>query len=146
MVVTGRSGEDFRRRLLLSISGKEVVIAAGVYMPEREQLSAIRKYLLDHHEEVRNLLNDKKLRRQMDSFDGLRLTRPPKGFPKEHPAMDLILCRQWGLAATLPAETALSQNFVREIVQRFRLVAPLGGGSEYAAGTPSSRTSGCCFR
>ena len=39
--------------------------------------------------------------------------------------MDLILCRQWGLAATLPPETALSHTFVREIVQRFRLVAPL---------------------
>ena len=107
------------------ISGKEVVIAAGVYMPEREQLSAIRKYLLDHHEEVRDLLKDKKLRRQMDSFDGLPLTRPPKGFPKEHPAMDLILCRQWGLAATLPAEAALDKNFVREIVLRFRLATPL---------------------
>src|SRR5450631_1497995 len=101
----------------LHISGKEVVIAAGVYMPERDQLSAIRKYLLDHHEEVRDLLEDKKLRRQMESFDGLPLTRPPKGFPKEHPAMDLILYRQWGLAATLPAETALSKNFVHEIVQ-----------------------------
>jgi uncharacterized protein (TIGR02453 family) len=109
----------------LHISGKEVVIAAGVYMPERDQLSAIRKYLLDHHEEVRDLLEDKKLRRQMEGFDGLPLTRPPKGFPKEHPAMDLILYRQWGLAATLPAETALSKNFVHEIVQRFRLATPL---------------------
>ena len=107
------------------ISGKEVVIAAGVYMPEREQLSAIRNYLLDHHEEVRDLLNDRKLRRQMDSFDGLPLTRPPKGFPKEHPAMDLILCRQWGLATTLPTEAALDENFVREIVLRFRLATPL---------------------
>ena len=109
----------------MHLSGKDVVIAAGVYMPEREQLSAIRKYLLDHHEEVRDLLKDKKLRRQMDNFDGLPLTRPPKGFPREHPAMDLILCRQWGLAATLPAESAVSENFVREIVQRFRLAAPL---------------------
>jgi uncharacterized protein (TIGR02453 family) len=107
------------------VSGKEVVIAAGVYMPEREQLSAIRKYLLDHHENVRELLEDKKLRRQLESFDGLPLTRPPKGFPKEHPAMDLILCRQWGLAATLPAEAALSEKFVRDIVLRFRLAAPL---------------------
>jgi Conserved hypothetical protein (DUF2461) len=74
---------------------------------------------------VRELLADKKLRRQMDSFDGLPLTRPPKGFPKEHPAMDLILCRQWGLAATLPAEAALSEKFAREIVLRFRLATPL---------------------
>lgn len=109
----------------LHVSAKEVVIAAGVYMPEREQLLAIRGFLLDHHEEVRRALHDKKLRRLMNSFEGLPLTRPPKGFAKDHPAMDLILCRQWGLAATLPATAALERNLVREIVTRFRLASPL---------------------
>ena len=31
------------------ISAKEVVIAAGAYMPEKDQLSAIRHWLLDNH-------------------------------------------------------------------------------------------------
>ncbi len=107
------------------ISGEEVVIAAGVYMPEREQLLAIRTFLLEHHEELRRLLDSRKLRRALDSFDGQSLSRPPKGFPKEHPAMDLLMCRQWGVAATLPAETALQPDFVKEIVSRFKLAAPL---------------------
>lgn len=107
------------------LSARELVIAAGVYMPQREQLLAIRTWLLDHHEELRRLLEDKKLRRAMESFDGLKLTRPPKGFPKDHPAMDLLVCQQWGVAATLPAETALDASLVRQIVQRFRLAAPL---------------------
>src|ERR1700679_1207078 len=37
----------------MHISPDEVLIAAGVYMPEREQLRAIREYLLLHHAEVR---------------------------------------------------------------------------------------------
>ena len=61
----------------------------------------------------------------MGDFDGLRLTRPPKGFPKEHPAMDLIACRQWGVSTTLPAETALQPSLRKEIVSRFRAAAPL---------------------
>jgi uncharacterized protein (TIGR02453 family) len=107
------------------VAADEVVIAAGVYMPEREQLQAIRKYLLEHHEEVRRLLNDKKLRRAMVMFDGEALTRAPKGFPKEHPAMDLLLCRQWGVTAHLPAAAALKTTLVKEVVSRFRLAAPL---------------------
>src|ERR1700761_1082894 len=71
----------------------EVIVAAGVYMPEREQLRAIREYLLDHHDEVRKLLNDRKLKSVLDIWSGNPLTRAPKGFPKEHPAMDLLLCR-----------------------------------------------------
>jgi len=34
-------------------SPKEVVIAAGIYMPEREQLLAIRMQLLEQHDELR---------------------------------------------------------------------------------------------
>jgi uncharacterized protein (TIGR02453 family) len=107
------------------ISAKEVVIAAGAYMPERDQLLAIRTFLLTHHAEVRRMLENRKLRRVMDVFSGMPLTRPPKGFPKVHPAMDLILCRQWGLEATLPAKEALKKEFPREIITRFRLAAPL---------------------
>jgi uncharacterized protein (TIGR02453 family) len=107
------------------VAPTEVVIAAGVYMPEREQLQAIRNFLMEHHDEVRRLLNDSKLRRTMKAFDGEALTRPPKGFPKDHPAMDLLLCRQWGVTAHLPAEVALKPTLVKEVASRFRLAAPL---------------------
>jgi uncharacterized protein (DUF2461 family) len=94
-------------------------------MPEREQLLAIRQHLLIHHAEVRQVLMDRKLRRQMDSFTGTPLTRAPKGFPKDHPAMDLLLCRQWGVEAKLPASASLEKAFANEIIRRFRLASPL---------------------
>jgi uncharacterized protein (TIGR02453 family) len=94
-------------------------------MPEREQLMAIRTFLLDHHEELRALLNDKKLLRLFSLDHGEPLSRPPKGFPKEHPAMDLLKCRQWAVVATLPAETALAPGLVERAVEHFRTAAPL---------------------
>ncbi|MDE3104802.1 MAG: DUF2461 domain-containing protein [Acidobacteriota bacterium] len=107
------------------LSATELTIAAGVYMPQAEQLLAIRRHLLEHHAELRALLAGKKLRAKLGEFDGQKLTRPPKGFPADHPAMDLLVCRQWGVAATLPAETATQPTLVREIVERFRLAAPV---------------------
>src|SRR5580700_6299018 len=38
------------------VSAKEVIVAAGAYMPAKDQLSAIRHWLLDHHEDFRKLL------------------------------------------------------------------------------------------
>src|SRR6202167_4330715 len=38
------------------VSPKGVVIAAGAYMPEKEQLAAIRHWLLENHVEFRKLL------------------------------------------------------------------------------------------
>ena len=107
------------------LSPTEVTVAAGVYMPGREQLLAIRTHLLEHHAELRKLLDGKKLKAKLREFEGNRLTRPPKGFPADHPGIDLLLCRQWGVAASLPVEIATTPALVKEITDRFRLAAPV---------------------
>jgi len=112
------------------VSAKEVTIAAGAYMPEKEQLAAIRHWLVDHYKEFSKLLQKPAVRSTFTEFDGNALTRPPKGFPAEldgkpHPALELIRCRQWGLSATLPAEAALQPDFAAEIARHFKLAAPI---------------------
>ncbi|MDR3744867.1 MAG: DUF2461 domain-containing protein [Acidobacteriaceae bacterium] len=106
-------------------SAKETIIAAGIYMPTPAQTLAIRRYLEVHHEELRDLLAGRKLRTAMSEFEGNRLTRPPRGFSADSPALDLLLCRQWGVAATLPAELATQPVLLQEIVRRFALAAPI---------------------
>jgi uncharacterized protein (TIGR02453 family) len=107
------------------VSAREVVIAAGAYMPEKDQLAAIRHWLLEHHAEFRKVLQTAAIRRSFTEFEGNALTRPPKGFPSEHPGMDMIKCRQWGLAATLPAAAALKADFAAVLIRHFRLAAPV---------------------
>ena len=107
------------------VSPKGAVIAAGSYMPEKEQLAAIRHWLLENHVEFRKVLNKPAVRKIFKEFEGEALTRPPKGFPPEHPAMDLIKCKQWGLSTTLPAETALEANFAQTLIKHFKLLSPL---------------------
>jgi uncharacterized protein (TIGR02453 family) len=107
------------------MSPSGVRIAAGCYMPEKDQLLAIRRMLLDRHEEYRAIVGSRRMKASMPEFDGLKMTRGPKGFSLDHPAADLVLQRQWGVGSTLPAETALGPSIVKEIVQRFKLAAPL---------------------
>ena len=94
-------------------------------MPEKDQLAAIRHWLLDNHLEFRKLLQKPAVRKTFSEFEGNALTRPPKGFPKEHPALDLIRCRQWGLSTTLSASAALDPGFAAELIRHFRLAAPV---------------------
>jgi uncharacterized protein (TIGR02453 family) len=107
------------------LSPTELVIAAGVYMPPKEQLLAIRRHLLAHHDEFKRLIEAKKLRAKMTLHDPVALSRPPKGFPAEHPAMEWIKWRQWGVAATLPADPALKPKLAETIGTYFRLSQPL---------------------
>jgi len=115
------------------LSATELLIAAGCYMPAPEQLLAIRRHIVQHHAELRALLADKKLRSKMSPFDSERaappLTRLPRGFSASDPnvlaAQDLILPRQWGVRASLPAEAATRPTLLKEIATRFALAAPL---------------------
>jgi uncharacterized protein (TIGR02453 family) len=107
------------------IDAREVIIAAGAYMPEKDQLAAIRHWLLDHHAEFRKVLRSAAIRKAFSEFEGDSLSRSPKGFPSEHPAMDLIKCKQWGLSASLSASAALKPDFAATIVRHFKLVAPV---------------------
>jgi uncharacterized protein (TIGR02453 family) len=109
----------------LQVSADEVLVAAGVYMPEREQLLAIRRYLAEHHEEFRRIMKGKKLRSLLEENDGMPLTRAPKGFPEDHPAVDLVKNKQWGVSARLPVERATKATLVKDVVERFKAAAPV---------------------
>jgi uncharacterized protein (TIGR02453 family) len=107
------------------VSPKGVVIAAGAYMPEKEQLAAIRHWLLENHARFRKLLNRPAVKKTFTEFEGEALTRPPKGFPCEHPALDLVRMKQWGLSTTLPAEATLEPGFAGTLIRHFKLLAPV---------------------
>ena len=111
----------------LQISPKEIMVAAGVYMPEREQLLTIRRWMSEHHAEYRTNVN-KLLRMKSADFsdiDAQALTRMPKGFASDDPADELIRAKNWGVHATLPADAALDPSLAKEILRRMRASAPL---------------------
>jgi uncharacterized protein (DUF2461 family) len=54
-----------------------------------------------------------------------RLTRDPKGFPRDHPASDLIRMKHWAWSSALPVEVARTADLVKEISRRFEALTPL---------------------
>jgi uncharacterized protein (TIGR02453 family) len=110
----------------LHVSGKQVEIAAGAFMPDAEQLLAIRRYLMEHHQEYRKLAQARGLRRLLkDEESGVPLSRSPKGFPAEHPAAALYRQKRWGFSASLEPEMAMKPEFAKMVANYFRAAAPL---------------------
>jgi uncharacterized protein (TIGR02453 family) len=105
----------------------ELLVSGGVYMPEREQLLAIRRWMSEHAAEYRALhkkiVGAKGMR--MTGIDAALMTRMPKGFAKDDPADELLRAKNWGVHASLPASVAETPALAREIVKRFKLAAPL---------------------
>ncbi len=111
----------------LHISPQEVVVAAGAYRPDREQLLAMRMHIAKHHQRLRAILKNRQLRKWMDGLEGDQLSRTPKGFAKDHPAEDLLRHKQWAVSAELPAAVATSPKLLWEITARFQAAWPLVG-------------------
>lgn len=104
---------------------KELLIFAGVYMPEREELMAIRNLLAERHQDFQELLRGRTLQKSMGKLKGEQLSRLPKGFEKDHPAAELIRQKQWFLESTTSPSAITSSSMLPEIVNRFRAAAPM---------------------
>jgi uncharacterized protein (TIGR02453 family) len=113
----------------LQISATEVLVAAGVYMPEREQLLAIRRWMADNHIAFRKLLKTAAKPPRggvaLVSADHAGLTRMPKGFPADHPADELLRAKSWEVHVTLPASTALEPDFATTVVKLLKRANPI---------------------
>jgi uncharacterized protein (TIGR02453 family) len=108
-----------------SVSPVEIEVAAGVYMPGPEQLKAIREYLIENHEEFREILDNRAVRNLMGPLWGEQMARTPKGFPTGHPADDLIRYKQWIFYDTRMDPTlAVGPKLLPELTKRFRALTP----------------------
>ncbi len=102
------------------VSAKEVLVAGGAYRPGREELLAIRSHIAANHERLEKILRSRRLRSLMGELYGEELSRAPKGFSPDHPAVDLLRKQQWLFSVSLPPERALGPELQREILKRFR--------------------------
>ena len=108
-----------------SISSKELEVAGGVYMPGPEELLALRNYIVREHEELRRLTKETKLRSLVGELKGSQLSRPPKGFPCDHPATDLLKYKQLYFYVTLTAENSGTPKLLPDLIKRLRVMQPV---------------------
>ena len=107
-----------------AISHKNAAIGGGLYMPEPEVLRALRNHIADNPAQFRKLIGSATVRKLFGEMQGEQLSRVPKGFSADHPAADLLRFKQFIFYTEQPPELAVTPAFLREIVQRFRAIAP----------------------
>lgn len=105
--------------LYFEAGAKYVGIAGGAYMPHADSLFAIRSKIAARYEEFESLLRDKKLRKLMGVLQGDTLTRPPKGFPGDHPGIGWLKKKQFYFWKELSPELLSSKKLEPEILSHF---------------------------
>ena len=108
-----------------SVSHDQIEVAGGIYHPQPETMLVVRNHIAEHHQDLRRLLADRKVRRLLGDLQGDALTRAPKGFDPAHPAIQLIKMKDWILDTTLDPALGTSPRLYKELADRFRAMTPL---------------------
>ena len=110
----------------LQLSATELLLAAGLFMPTRDQLLAMRHFVAEQAPALRTELAHSKLRRLgFVAAPGRSSSRVSKGFAADHEAADLLRQQQWGVSLALPAKDALAPDFATSVSRRFLAALPL---------------------
>lgn len=108
----------------LHITPSESFIAVGFWEPNKEDLYRIRKEFEIDDTEMRSILADKKFKSIWGELVGDQLKTAPKGFDKEHKAIDLIRKKQYIFVKKYTDKEVLGTNFLNNVDYAFKAIRP----------------------
>ena len=102
----------------------ESFIATGFWDPAKEDLLRIRKEFEMDDEEIRTIINNKTFKSIWGELEGDELKTAPKGFDKEHSAIDLIRKKQFVFTRKLTDKEVQSKELLDIIDNAFVTIRP----------------------
>jgi uncharacterized protein (TIGR02453 family) len=98
-------------------------VAAGLYMPEREELARYRERVAADAGRLRAILASKSFRKFFPGLTGETVTRV-RGYAPDHPAMDLLRYKNLVTSSPFTDDQVLAKDFVRKTLGAFQAAAP----------------------
>jgi len=108
----------------LHIDPDEVFLAVGLWRPEATALAAIRDRISVKQAEWLRARNDKVFKRHF-SLGGQSLTRPPRGFDKEHPLIEDLKRKDFIAVKSMNLSEATQPRFQQKVETAFKSATPL---------------------
>ena len=99
-------------------------IACGFGYPNAQDLLRIRQDIDMNHVDWRKLLKGKKLQSTFGDMRGEQVKTAPKGFSKEHEAIDLLRYKQFWFEKSYTDAEVLSTNFLKQVNADFKTIRP----------------------
>lgn len=103
-------------------------IAGGFYCPEAEDLKKVRKEIAFFHEDLEEIMHDKNFQKEFGDFDRNEnnlLKNPPRGYEKDHPAIEFLKLKSFETSQKFNIEEVLKEDFVSKMTQKLIVLKPL---------------------
>jgi uncharacterized protein (TIGR02453 family) len=101
------------------------MVAGGAYMPPSPWLNSIREKISDESVEFLKIINDKNFRKYFGTIEGEKLKTAPKGYPSDHPHIELLKMKSYLAMAEVPDEKVLNPDYFEYVINAFKAMKPL---------------------
>ncbi|AXG71643.1 hypothetical protein KORDIASMS9_03900 [Kordia sp. SMS9] len=102
----------------------ESFIATGFWDPKKEDLLRIRKEIEMDDQEIRGIINEDGFKNVWGELEGEEVKTAPKGFSKEHAAIDLIKKKQFIFTKKYTDKEVIAASFMEQVNGDFKAIRP----------------------
>ena len=101
-------------------------VGGGMYAPMSPDLKSIRAYILEHYEDLKDILNEDLFKKVFPKgLYGESLKKTPLGFPKEHPADEFLKMKSYLVGFDYDFKKACTSEIVETLFISGLAMAPL---------------------
>jgi uncharacterized protein (TIGR02453 family) len=102
----------------------ETHVGCGFSYPNADDLKRIREDITMNHKDWRKILSSKKLITTFGEMQGDKVKTAPRGFDKEHPAIDLLRYKQFWFEHSFTDKEVLSPDFLKQVNEVYKIIRP----------------------
>lgn len=119
-----RATERLRGGYYLRIEPGNSMMAGGFFGPNPADLSRIRKEFEMDATEIREIIEAKSFKKLFGSLEGEEVKTAPRGFDKEHEAIDLIRKKSFLVSRKFTDKEVLADDFKEKLLESFEGLRP----------------------
>jgi uncharacterized protein (TIGR02453 family) len=107
----------------------------GFAYPNPEDHQRIRLDMLHNYEDWYKLLKLRSIKTTFGVMQGDQLKTAPKGFPRDHPAIDLLRYKQYWFERSFTDKEVLADDFLNQVNKVFKSIRPFFDYTSYVLTT-----------
>lgn len=101
------------------------IIAGGAYMPPAPWLSSIREKIDEEPDRFMKIISSKEFKKNFGQLTGEKLKKAPKGYPADHPNVDLLKFKSYLVVNEVKDEFVLNEKYFEHTIEVMKAMKPL---------------------
>lgn len=99
-------------------------LAGGAYLPPSPRINKIRQEIDYNTKEFKKIINSASFKKYFGEIEGDKLKTAPKGYPKDHPELELLQYKSYLATNQCDDKQVLGDDFLKHATSVFKAMKP----------------------